>query len=365
MKPFKSTLQTKAQRQEPLYRILIESLRREIASAGREPMRLPTGRELCVTHGVSHMTVRKAMEILSAEGLIVRTPRRGTFVVPPQKNAYRDVAGLAVAINIPTEASTRNFMSLELLGANDFLQKQDVHVVIKETPDHLDAVQMFVSSLVRNRVGGFLCHSYDEAVMRATVAAAHAAALPIVVLNDRVDDLPEDYVTCDNYLGGMMAADYLLSLGHRRIAFVTEADHATQSERWDGLQHRVARAGGEAVRFPVWQSSSHLERFLADCGSFTSVFCGHDGTAAMVILQLMHRGLRVPDDISVIGYDNSLDICEHASIPITTIAQPAREMGARAAQLLHEKMSGQTVAGPRRIKLPPKLVVRASAAPPK
>jgi DNA-binding LacI/PurR family transcriptional regulator len=351
--------------QVPLYRVLADSLRRDIAIAGSEPKRLPTGRELCEIHGVSHMTVRKAMALLSAEGLIVRTPRRGTFAVPPQAKSRRDLAGLAVAMNITSTPGTGSFMSLQLLGANDFLQRHNIHVVIKENPRGVEAAQVFVNSLARNGVAGFLCHSYSGETMRIMVKGALAVDLPIVVLDDRVDDLPVDYVTCDNHTGGLMAADYLLSLGHRRIAFLSQKDHATQTERWEALRQRVSQAGGEATAFRVWQSEAELDRFLADWAKFTAVFCGHDHAASRLIQLLVRRGIHVPDDISVIGYDNSVDVCEHSAVPITTIAQPAREMGSRAAQLVYERMSGQTIAGPRRIQLAPKLMIRASAAPPK
>ncbi|MDD5706176.1 MAG: GntR family transcriptional regulator [Kiritimatiellae bacterium] len=351
--------------QEPLYRALADALRKDIASAGSEPKRLPTGRELCEPHGVSLITVRKAMALLAAEGLITRTPKRGTFVVPPTKQTRRDLTGLAVAMNITAAPGDGSFMSLQMLGANDFLQRHNVHVVIKESPKTTESAQIFTNALARSGVAGFLCYSYNKACVRAMVQAALSAAFPIVVLSDREDELPVDYVTCDNHAGGLMAAEYLLSLGHRHIAFLAQKDHATQMERWEMLRQRVSQAGGEAALYEVWRSNDEMERFLAERSRFTAAFCGHDHGASRLIQQLAKRGLRVPDDFSVIGYDNSVDVCEHAAVPITTVAQPAREMGLRAAQLVYERMSGQIVAGPRRLQLAPELIVRASAAPPR
>lgn len=348
----------------PLYRSVANSLRDGILSQGTQAGRLPTEGELCKSYGVSPITVRKAMEILTAERLIVRTPRRGTFVVPPSERVVRQTAGLNVAFNVAATPGTGAFLSLEMLGASEFLDTHDMHVVIKTGPEDLSTTPGFVPSLLRARAAGFLCHSPGYEISHLLVQNAMEAALPVVLLNDHIEDLPVDYVTCDNVLGGALAADYLVSLGHRRLAFLSATDHTTQRDRWEGLRGRALQAGAEAHSFAARQGElpALIERLQLTPQRITAVFCGHDALASTLIQELLRRGLRVPDDVSVVGYDNSTDLCEHAAVPMTTVAQPAREMGARAAQFLFERISGQAVAEPRRVQLAPRLVIRASAA---
>ena len=352
------------EQRQPLYETVANALRNDILAHGRRPRRLPTEGELCRAHGVSHITLRKAMGILKAEGLIVRTPRRGTFVAPDEGGLPRTIAGLSVAINIAAAPGTGNFLSLQMLGASEALGARDAHLVVKEDPRRPENAAEFVQGLIRGRMAGLLCYSYEHETSRVMAEEALGADLPVVLLGDRFDGSAADYVTTDNVTGGMIAADHLLSLGHRRIAFVGAAEHPTQRDRWLGMRERVVQAGGEAQCYAHWQNESAppMERFLEGRGGCTAVFCGNDSLASLLLRELLRLGVRVPGELSVMGYDNSVEYCEHAGVPLTSVAQPAREIGARAAQFLLERISRQPVAGPRRVQLAPRLVIRASAA---
>ena len=353
-------------RKKPLYLKLAEDLRSAVLARGDEDLRLPTEADLCRRHGVSRITVRKALDILTSEGLIERTPGRGTFVRRDEDAEPRTARGLVVAINVSAVPSVMNFLSLQVLGASDFREQHGAHISVKRNPHGEAVTEELLRNCLTNGVRGFLCFSHSDETARCLSAAAQRLRMPMVLTNTRMDDADLDYVTSDNFTGGRMAADYLLDLGHREIASVYTANDVSSRDRWEGFERRVREVGGRITCFAPWvEGCDDPESALVEnAHRFTAVQCGHDKLAARSIQLLFDRGLRVPDDISVMGYDNCIAHCEYARVPITTIEQPAREIGARAAQFLWERMTGRQPAAPRRCQLPPALVVRSSVAPP-
>jgi DNA-binding LacI/PurR family transcriptional regulator len=356
----------------PLFRALADELRLRV-QASEPDTRLPTEAELCRVHGVSLVTVRKALDILTAEGLIVRIPGRGTFVRSASPVGVLPAAGATVALSVAIKPNwPRGFLSQEIMGVTRFFERQGVSVVLKEEPADPAEADAFLGGLIQARIPGLIYHCSSRDFVYALARSPLAARIPMVFLNARIDDVECDYVTCNNFLGATLAADYLLDLGHRRLAFLypyrgAQSHDISVHDRWDGFERRVKAAGGEAVCFSSWQDdpTPPEERLLARTSEFTAAFCGNDLVAAQFMRALTSRGVRVPGEVSIVGFDNNLDVCEHAISPITTVAQPALEMGARAAQLLWERLTGRCVSGSRRVQLDPTLVARESVAVPR
>ena len=360
-----------SERQRHLYEALADALRDEIGSRPPGAERLPTEAQLCQVHGVSLVTVRRALQILEHEGLVDRVRRRGTFIRRPSATQRASARGMSVAINIEGGEQAHSFRRLQILGATRFLARHHASLVVRPEPQGVPELPGFLDGLVRSRIAGLLFYGFNTDEVRAVAELSGRRSLPTVLINVRADDLDLDYVTCSNGTGGRLAADYLLDLGHRRGAFLYTyggrmAHDLSTRERWQGFRDRMASAGGQAFCVATWQGEAGppMERLLARLHETTAVFCANDSIAAQLQHALLGRGLRIPEDISVIGFDNNVDVCGHAPVPMTTIAQPAREMGARAAQLLWERLTGLEPPRPRRIQLVPELVVRASAAPP-
>lgn len=359
------TMNTISPKRKPLYESVANNLRQTIL-ANRTIVRLPTEAELCAQHVVSRITVRKALDILAAEGVIERTPGRGTFVRRGEMPKVADVRGLVVAINVTDLPGTLNFVALQVLGAGEFLEQHGAHVCMKRNPHTAEDVEAFIVDCGRNHIGGLLAYAHDDVSVRVLVDGAARAGVPAVAMNTRLDDRSVDYVTCDNVLGGRLSAEYLLNLGHRKAAFVTPFNDVSLRDRWAGFSRRFEEGGGKASCFARWtECLDPAQDFLKVAEEFTAVQCGLDKFAAELVKQLLSRHIRVPEDISVIGYDNCVAYCEHAAVPITTVAQPAEEMGRRAAQLLWERLAGLAPAEPRRVLMTPSLVIRGSTAVPR
>jgi DNA-binding LacI/PurR family transcriptional regulator len=196
-----------------------------------------------------------------------------------------------------------------------------------------------------------------------------AAATAPIVLVARASRWPSvDSVTNDDRVGARLAIDHLVSLGHRAIAHVDGGRGAGAAARRSGYleamrRHRLRRAVRVAAgAYTEEGGASGVSRLLREGERPTAVFVANDLAAIGAMHALEERGLRVPEDISLIGYDNT-SLAALGHISLTTIDQPRREIGATAVRLLLERLDGGRAHG-RHVVVPPALVVRGTTAPP-
>jgi len=189
---------------------------------------------------------------------------------------------------------------------------------------------------------------------------------PIVCLDRDVDSASVPLVQVDNRLGARMATEHLLSLGHIQIAHVAGAPELRISEeRVEG--YREALLAAHLTPDPALVASGgfteeggyRATRALMGTG-FSAVFAANDLSALGVISALTETGWRVPEDVSVVGFDD-LRLSRYTSPPLTTIRQPAAEIAERATQLLLDLTHGKQVHQQLHL-LEPELIVRGSTA---
>jgi DNA-binding LacI/PurR family transcriptional regulator len=193
--------------------------------------------------------------------------------------------------------------------------------------------------------------------------------LPIVCLDRDVVSASVPLVQVDNRLGARLATEHLLSLGHTRIAHVAGAPGLRISdERVGGYNDALAGAAVEhdpalvAVGSFTEDGGYEATRALFAASKLTAVFAANDLSALGAMHAIAEGGRRVPDDVSVVGFDD-IRLARHTTPPLTTIHQPAFEIAQRATQLLLDLAGGRDV--PRRLHLlEPELVLRGSTAPP-
>ncbi len=197
---------------------------------------------------------------------------------------------------------------------------------------------------------------------------------PVVLLDHPRDRLDLCAVAVDDVLGGRLAADHLISLGHRRIAYLGGmVEPGTVTRRREGIRQALVAAGldpDEAIidlRMSIHPpplvdaAAAMAEQILEVRPVPTALLCLND-TAALGVLQgLNARGVRVPEDISVVGYDD-LRFAAGLAPPLTTVNQPKYQLGRAAADLLMDE--AQPGHDHREIRFRPSLVIRSSTAPP-
>jgi LacI family repressor for deo operon, udp, cdd, tsx, nupC, and nupG len=191
---------------------------------------------------------------------------------------------------------------------------------------------------------------------------------PIVNACEYVKDKSVTSVYVDNEAASLEAVTYLLTLGHREIAFVTgPMDSPICVDRDRGYERALQRAGIKRDRkltaigdFSVEAGIRAVDGLLAKQQRFTAIYCSNDEMAIGAMGAIKSKGFKVPQDISVIGFDD-IRFSRYTDPPLTTVAQPKDELGREAMSMLIEMLRGTDVPARKRI-LPTQLVVRGSTA---
>ena len=190
--------------------------------------------------------------------------------------------------------------------------------------------------------------------------------IPMVIVARNLKGWEQRCIAIDNVFAACTATEYLITSGHQEIAFIMGMkDHPDAVDRYHGYKKALANANIKCTEelFVGGDFSSRsgvvaMETLLLRGVSFSAVFAANDEMAFGARLALYRRGIRVPEDISIIGFDDQ-PVSAYVTPPLTTVAQPAREMGAAAAEMLIGILENQEFEMPH---LEGKLVIRESVA---
>ena len=317
--------------------------------------------------GVSHQTVSRVLN----EHPNVRPLTRERVLAAIRELAYRPNAAARTLV-------TRRTHTLGVITADTMLYGPTSMLYGFERAAH-DAYFVSVASLpaldrrsMLDAVERFLGQGIEGIIVIATVDTAVAALghvpqeVPLVAVGCGTRASVTS-VAIDNAAGAAAATNYLLSLGHQTVYHLAGPLSCLDAkERVDGWRQALREAGADepAVLAGDWSASSGYElggQLAADSG-LTAVFCGNDTMALGVIRALTERGLRVPEDVSIVGFDDVPEAGYYLP-PLSTVRQDFGELGRHALSTLVDRMSGAIPAG-RRVRVAPELIVRASAAPP-
>lgn len=274
--------------------------------------------------------------------------------------------------------SPNPFFANVAVGVEEEAARLGCGVIIANTQDDTELERLAVITLIRRRVDAVIFSTVRDA---DSIRAVLAAGIPAVQV-ERQRDTSAPAVTIDNYFGTLEAMSYLVTLGHRRIAFVGESPdvaagvppsmRAVERERVDGYRDGLSRAGisldnqlvdldGRYFDLPYARYAT--ARLLDLPNPPTAIFAACDMIAAGVLQELYGRGRRVPHDVSVVGYDDTL--APQLTPPLTTVAQPMIEAGRLAASIaITAAQSGQIADDSVSQRLTTHLVVRSSTGPP-
>ncbi|HWG25613.1 LacI family DNA-binding transcriptional regulator [Actinospica sp.] len=260
-------------------------------------------------------------------------------------------------------------------GAERAARAAGLGVMVCNSASSPDEEAEYLSMFVEQRVRGVLVTPADPTGRDLDLLRRHG--IPYVVVDAIVDDTEDGGGSCsvsvDDVAGGEMAVAHLLAQGHRSIAFVSGVGHGRPQirDRWKGACRAVALAGlaPETVReiLPDVAASigaDAVARLLDLPDRPTAVFCANDMLALGVLQALFAAGIKVPEEIALVGYDD-IQFAAAAAVPLTSVRQPAAEMGRIAAEMLvRESAADHDVEGHahRHVVLQPELVARASSS---
>lgn len=273
------------------------------------------------------------------------------------------MAAMIVAPNF-----TNPFYSHILAGIGDSAQMLGYSVFICNTAE-VDSVKAMIDNTIKNhRADGIilLANAYD-----ADWIEGYSKEIPIVQCCEYAEGLPLPHIAIDNYQAAYEAVEYLLNLGHRRIAHISSSNsHISTKLRREGYCDALRAAGLEPREEYIVQAgpdySYHSGYALANKlfslqERPSAVFCISDILALSVIAAASDRGLSVPGNVSVLGFDD-VDYTTMFHPYLSTVTQPCYEMGRKSMQLLHEFKASFPAIKPVP-PMPHKLSIRESTAP--
>jgi LacI family transcriptional regulator len=256
-------------------------------------------------------------------------------------------------------------------AVQDITDPHNYSVIVCSSDGQPEREARFVRSL-SGWVSGMILHPYYQGA--EDYSSLSGGDVPVVVLGDfttgETHPAQWDQVTSNNLEGARTAVEHLLGLGHRRVAFVRGLTGTPSSlNREAGFRGAFAQAGlpldeSLIVAGDYTQAGGRRagETLFGRAEPPTAVFCANDLSALGVLQVAQLRGLRVPQAVSVVGFDD-IDEAALATPPLTTFSQPPRLVGKVIAQTLLERFDGRTE--PTRRSVEGKLVIRASTEPPR
>ena len=367
----------------PLYYQLKEQIRQKIESGQWKPgAPIPSEDNLCRNYGVSRGTVRQAISVLENEGLLVRRHGYGTYVTGDMERSQKvKVRTKTIGLIVPylRDSYTVGILS----GVSDVAHKAGYSVVFTNSGNLLDRQRKEIAKLLANGVEGMVIFPVDRSVGDRTFRQLKAEHY-FVLVDRYLKDLETDYVVSDNLRGGYEATRYLIELGHKRIGFiVSPLDGSSATEhRYNGYRQALQESNipldESLVKIITTKASTSpkkifrqaytvihydlekIESFLARKDRPTAIFTVNDLIALDTLKVAKKLRLRVPEDLSLVGFDN-IDIVSHLEVPLTTVHQAKYEMGAEAAKILIEKIEKKDNTL-KKVVLPTQLVIRKSCA---
>ncbi|MFF9319325.1 LacI family DNA-binding transcriptional regulator [Streptomyces sp. NPDC014735] len=228
----------------------------------------------------------------------------------------------------------------------------------------------YLGLFAEQRVCGVLVTPADPTGRNLEAFRRHG--IPYVLVDRVASGADVCAVSVDDVRGGVLAVGHLLSSGHRSVAYVSGPDDLQQiRDRREGALSALADAGlpSEALveipcdRLDVTAGRDAGARLLGLAPRPTAVFCANDLLALGVLQALYAAGVRVPQDVALVGYDD-IEFAAAAAVPLTSVRRPAAVMGRMAAELLLEEADAGGTHEHRSVVLRPELVVRASSTPP-
>jgi len=250
-------------------------------------------------------------------------------------------------VHTPANLASDPFQGEILSGIEHAVQQHGYYLMLRSSKGAAD-----IKALLRTwNVDGVL-------ILGLTAEQANIAKVPTVFIDCRMDDPSVLTVGLEDRQGGYLATSHLIRKGHRHIGFVSYGigQSGVITERFEGYRQALREAGLPFSEEHVFETD--FQRMMPKLGEVTALFCAADLLAVELMAFLRQRQIRIPDDISLVGFDD-LYISRIVTPALTTIRQDVVQKGMAAVQLLVDAIQDKAIAD-RRIVLPVRLVERDS-----
>lgn len=365
-----------------LYKRVYESLRDSIThgtyAVGEK---LPSEAELSKQFEVSPITVKRALELLRADGMIMRRPRIGTIVT----SASPTTAGAASESDRGPRLIGCVLTSFDDTFGNKVIEGilasagADTHIVFKRSGGDLAEEDACIRALIDAGVEGLILLPSSSEYIPPAALELVPKQFPVVILDRLFDGIPVSAVCSDNAGGGRAATEHLLELGHQTVGFVSSTSHVSSSDdRRNGYIHAHAmnhlplenRAELRTIGSTVPGSSDTIEGDIARLVEFVQQhpditgYVAAEYNIALMLREACHRiGLEVPTDISIVCFDHPDAFFDTQLFRFTHVRQAQTELGSTAVESVRRQI--REAHAIEKVVLPTELVLGSSSAAPR
>lgn len=348
------------------YYKLTEDLKEKILSGNyRAGDKLPSENELARSYQISRQTVRKALSILENAGYIYAEHGRGTFC---SELVYHNGNSKNIAV-ITTYLSDYIFPRV-IQGIDNVLTREGYSIILKNTRNSRSQEAKCLEELLQKDIDGIIIEPSKSQIyckhmnLYQKLEEGHIPYVFIQGCFSKMNDKPQ--VLMNDCKGGYLVTKYLIETGHKNIVGVFKSDDMQGQNRHKGYVMALQEAGilydpDKVIWFYTEDRKVHpyesIYQMAREKCPMDAVVCYNDQIAMKVIQALADAGVKVPEDISVTGYDNSY-MANSGGINLTTIVHPQEKLGEMAAELLLDLIqSGEEAVKQKKIMIEPEIVI--------
>lgn len=347
----------------PKYQTIAEELCIHIrAGKYADAQALPTEMEIAKEYCVSRQTVRQALSVLVEDGLIEKRQGSGSYIrhSPPESSAALPSRNIAV---ITTYISDYIFPSI-LREIENVLALNNCTTLLFSTQNLVDNERNILNNLLTARVDGLLVEGSKTVLPNPNLDLYQkfiAQDIPLVFMHGAYSNLPQALsVMDDNKNGGRLLVEYLHKRGHSKIGGIFKSDDIQGLERYEGYTAALRDLGLPLDdRQVIWYNTEtkdqilnsyspkkngateimldKIQRLLEDC---TAIVCYNDEIANFLVSSLLKKGIRIPEDVAVVSFDNSR-YSDLSPVPITSLSHGKYNVGKQAAELIISLLRGE------------------------
>ena len=303
-------------------------------------------KELCEIHGVSRQTVRQALNCLENENVISRQRGSGTFV----KDGVVKTPAQDMRIGVISTYFSDYIFPQIVTGIESVLNDANIGMQLTITHNQVYEEAKALKSLIATGVQGLIVEPSKSALPNPNTELyqeIRSNRIPLVFFNAKYPWSDYPYVSMDDEAAGKIVTDYLFECGHKRIFGMFALDDIQGHKRYGGfmkscIEHNISTAEKDVIWFATAERNAIFLyaqlKILEMLHQSTAVVCYNDKLAINLLRFCRQQGIRVPEDVSIVGIDDSKysSICE---VPLTTVRHPHQVLGETAAKMLIEQMN--------------------------
>ncbi|MDY0393520.1 GntR family transcriptional regulator [Virgibacillus halophilus] len=337
---------------KPKYQVIIDDIKSNILSGNyNEGDRIPTETAMLEQYEVSRHTVRRAIAQLASEGFLRSEKGSGTYVSSQYQAKSSGTANKKTIGVITTYISDYIFPSI-IRGIESRLNANNYSLLLASTNNDVDQEKKALETMLSYGVDGLIIEPTKSNLYNPNIAyylSFKEQNVPFTMINAYYEELEVPFFCLDDVQSGYLATKELISKGHKQIGLLTKTDDLQGKYRMKGY----IKALGEAkLRFQPGQVFSfsteskpdlytNLKSFLMENREeLTGLVCYNDQVGLEVTKVCKHLDISIPDELSIIGQDNSY-MAKNANIKLTTLTHPQEQMGRDAADWIIKKLQGK------------------------